>query len=121
MPHRNNRRRVIGGCVTVIVLAVLVLGGMACFEWGRASGDASRATHTDELNGCRASYRATMVDTPETEALNAVAKRDEAALHRALAKSDLQKYERLVDLSQKDPAAFLRRCTRDGFGSSAPG
>ena len=112
--HRNNLRLVAGICLTVTVLAILVLGGVACYQWGRASERGDQEAETTLVSGCRASYRAELIDLPTTKALRAIQRGDDVALEDAVTGAKVEDYQALVELSQRDVPAFLEQCVADG-------
>lgn len=110
----HTARAVATACCTVVVLAILTLAGVACYQWGRATASNEASELSITVNGCRASYRADLLDLPTTRALRAIQLGDEDELASAVTDAKVERYQELIDLSQEDVPGFLEQCDRDG-------
>lgn len=93
--------------IAVLIVLVIVLQLAVAFN--------SR-NRTDEIGGCRAAFRAELIDGPTYQALKATAIGDKDGVRAAIRKGNPERYTRLITLSRTDPAKFLTICKTENPG-----
>lgn len=106
-------RTVAAAIAAVVVVAVLVLAGVAVYQWGRSSAQADDAARTNTLQSCRAAYRSDLIDGPTIDALAAAGLGDVEGIREAIEAADRPAYDALNLMSRERPADFLRLCEQD--------
>jgi NhaP-type Na+/H+ or K+/H+ antiporter len=102
--------------VLVVTCGTLLLAAVAIPLLLDQGSTLDAQQRSDEITGCRSSYRVELIDAPQLRALQAFALGDEAGMEAAVEQADPDRYEDLSVIARTDPDEFLRLCRRDKPG-----
>lgn len=106
-PSRRTIELVAAIAVIVVSISAAIASLFVQYVNARALDAKNR---TDEIAGCRATYRVDYLDAPTGFALLALARDDRPGYRRAVEKLRPDAYSEVVRRSVTDPDRFLREC-----------